>query len=637
MLKKTVDFLSNLQMTIVSAFFLLLSFALGALGVDFFIDPAWISVIISGFPLLYLAIWRLIYNEGISKISSALLISIAMLAAVIIGDLFAAGEVAFIMSLGALLEEKTIDRAKRGLEKLISLAPVTGRVINGSEEEIVAQEQIKKGSVIRVLPGERIACDGTVIEGRSAADNSIMTGESLPVDIKPGDEVYCGSINLYGSVDILAKTSWKNSSLHRLIKLIEDAENKQAPMQRTADKFASYLVPLVLLIAIFAYIFTRDIISSVTILVVFCPCSLVLATPTAIMAAIGQATKQGVIIKSGDALEKMANIKVFAFDKTGTLSEGKLSVSDIVSFDKTYTSNDLLGLCASVELRSEHPIAKAVLNHARKNEVDITKSIDFEMQAGGGVAAIIKGKKVICGSEGYILSAGISISEQIDSTLSKARESGKLAVLIAIDEKLAGLISLNDKKRPESKALISELKALNLRLAMLSGDNEKTAKHFASELGISDTRANLLPEDKVKCVQSLEKESGMVCMVGDGINDAPALKTAGVSVAVGAIGKDMAIDAADIALMGGDISKILYLKKLADATLKTIKIGIALSMTINFIAIILSLMKVLNPTTGALVHNAGSVFVVLIAALLYDRRFSPHCHNIDFRSVREKI
>ena len=329
-MKKLNDFLSGTPMTIVSGVFLIVSLLMSINGINPIFDPAWISVIISGIPLLYLAIWRIIYNKGIAKISSALLISIAMIAAIAIGDLFASGEVAFIMAIGAILEDMTTNRARKGLKKLVDIAPKTARRVVGGHDELVPPEEIAIGDTVRILPGESIPIDGRIISGTTSVDQTIMTGESLPIDKEEGDEVFAGTINLYGAIDIEAEKTCSDSSLEKLIRLVEEAERRKAPIQRIADTWASWLVPAALLIAIIAYFITGDIVRAVTVLVVFCPCALVLATPTAIMAAIGQATKNGVIIKSGEALERMGKADVIAFDKTGTLTFGSPSVSDVI-------------------------------------------------------------------------------------------------------------------------------------------------------------------------------------------------------------------------------------------------------------------------------------------------------------------
>lgn len=630
MLKKLNDFLAGLPMTIVAGVFLLLDlvphlmeeFGGAQVHTSFLpFDPAWVTIIINGIPLLYLAVWRIVHNSGISKISSALLICIAMFAAIGIGDLFAAGEVVFIMAIGALLEEATTNRAKKGLKNLISLAPTKGRRLKDGKEEMIPAEEIHQGDVLRILPGETIPVDGTIISGETSVDQSIMTGESLPVDKGVGEEVFCGTINRFGSIDIAATKVGENSSLQKLIRMVQDAENKQAPMQRIADRVASWLVPVALLIAVGAYILSRNIVTAVTVLVVFCPCALVLATPTAIMAAIGQATKHGVIIKSGEALEKMGKVDTIAFDKTGTLTYGRLDVSDIISFDEEVGEAELLSLAASAEAKSEHPLGKAIVAYAKAKEVPLIESIAFRMTTGKGIFAEVDNRSLLCGNEKFLAENGVLIDNRVGPALERLRAQGKASILVADGSCCIGVIALSDVLRPEAKGMVSRLEDMHTRTVLLTGDHQKTADYFAQQVGISEVRAELLPEEKVQNIEKLQAENHKVCMIGDGVNDAPALKTADVSVAMGSMGSDIAIDAADVALMSDDIAKIPYLKRLSNATVKTIKVSITLSMCINFAAIVLSLMQVLTPTTGALVHNAGSCFVVLIAALLYDRKF----------------
>lgn len=630
MLKKLNDFLASLPMTIVAGVFLLLDlvphlmeeFGGAQVHTSFLpFDPAWVTIIISGIPLLYLAVWRIIHNPGISKISSALLICIAMFAAIGIGDLFAAGEVVFIMAIGALLEEATTNRAKKGLKNLINLAPTKGRRLKDGKEEMIPAEEIRQGDILRILPGETIPVDGTIISGETSVDQSVMTGESLPVDKGVGEVVFCGTINRFGSIDIAATRVGENSSLQKLIRMVQDAENKQAPMQRIADRVASWLVPVALLIAILAYVFSGNIVTAVTVLVVFCPCALVLATPTAIMAAIGQATKHGVIIKSGEALEKMGKVDTIAFDKTGTLTYGRLDVSDMISFDEKISETGLLSLAASAEAKSEHPLGKAIVAYAKAKEVPLTESTAFRMTTGKGIFAEVDNRSLLCGNEKFLAENGVLIDNRVGPALERLRAQGKASILVADGSCCIGVIALSDVLRPEAKGMVSRLEDMHTRTVLLTGDHQKTADYFAQQVGISEVRAELLPEEKVQNIEKLQAENHKVCMIGDGVNDAPALKTADVSVAMGSMGSDIAIDAADVALMSDDIAKIPYLKRLSNATVKTIKVSITLSMCINFAAIVLSLMQVLTPTTGALVHNAGSCFVVLIAALLYDRKF----------------
>ena len=621
MIKKINTFLSSLPMTIIGGIFLILSFIFMKNKINIFIDPAWITVIICGIPLLYLAISRLIFNKGINKISSALLITIALISAISIGELFAGGEVAFIMAVGAILEEITTEKAKKGIKNLINLSPVQGRKITDKKEEIVSIDKIKKGDILRVLPGEIIPVDGIIVDGESSIDQSIITGESIPIDKTINDEVFCGTINKFGSIDIKTVNIGENSSLQKLIKMIKDAEKKQAPMQRIADKTASYLVPISLIIAIIVGIVTNNIVRAITILVVFCPCALVLATPTAIMAGIGQATKYGVIIKSGEALETMGKVNSIAFDKTGTLTHGKLEVSDITLIDKKISETELLNLVASAESKSEHPLGKSIVSYASKHQINIQECKNFKMKSGKGIYAEINNKKIYCGNEKYLNENKINITEEVQNKLQEFQNNGKVSIIIAENLQCIGIIALSDVLRTESKEIIKELSKLNISTMLLTGDNKNTANYFAKKIGIKDVKANLLPEEKIKVIKELQNEGKKICMVGDGVNDAPSLKQADIGISMGVMGSDISVDASNIVLMTDDVTKIPYIKKLSNATINTIKLSITLSIIINFIAIICSAMGILNPTTGALVHNAGSCFVVLIAALLYDRKF----------------
>ena len=622
MVKKTNDFLAGWPMTAVGGVFLLASFVLPRVGVAWGEQLAWVCVVICGIPLLYLAIRRIVQNKGIAKISSALLISMAMIAAICIGDLFAAGEVAFIMEIGALLEDMTTARARKGLRKLIALTPETGRVLREGREVVVPASEICRGDLLRILPGETIPVDGVIVVGETSVDQSVMTGESLPVDKAKGDAVFAGTINRYGSIDIEATEVGADSSLSKLIRMVEEADRKQAPTQRIADRWASWLVPVALLIAIVAYLITGDIVRGVTVLVVFCPCALVLATPTAIMAAIGQATGHGVIIKSGEALETMGKVKTVAFDKTGTLTAGTLRVCDLVPLaDLDETA--LLRLAASAERRSEHPLGRAIVEGAEAKGIALADVSEFKMEAGKGVCAVAEGRTYRLGSEPYLLEHGVVLSDAARAALDGLRQAGKASVLVECEGTVLGIVALSDTLRPEAREMIAELKALGTRAALLTGDNEKAAAYAAERVGIEEVYAGLLPADKVDRLNAL-KTRGAVCMIGDGVNDAPALKTADVGVAMGAMGSDIAVEAADVALMTDDVSKVPYLKWLSNATVGTIKLAITLSMCINFVAVTLSVLGVLTPTTGALVHNAGSCFVVLLAALLYDRRYKPN-------------
>lgn len=621
MLKKTCEFCEGIPATVISGIFLILSFILSRLNVNLLIDPAWISVIISGFPILCGAVKKLITCRGVSKISSSLLITAAMIAAVGIGDLFAAGEVAFIMALGEILEDMTTDRAKRGIKELIKLAPTRARRITSGTEEMIAADDVVCGDILRILPGETIPADGVIVSGATSVDQSVMTGESLPVDKTAGDEVYCGTINRFGAIDIRATKVGDDSSLSRLIRMVKEAEENKAPMARTADRAASLLVPAALITALVCGLVTRDIVRAVTVLVVFCPCALVLATPTAIMAAIGQASQRGVIIKSGEALEKMGKVDTVTFDKTGTLTHGKLCVNEIISFNDAYDQNAILKLAASAESKSEHPLGCAITAFAKENNTELYEVENFEMKLGFGVAADVNGAKVICGSEKYVMDCGIESDESDMAYISSIRRNGPVPVVVCVDGIAVGAIMLSDVLRDEAVEAVSELREAHVNTVLLTGDKSESAEYFGSRAGITDIKAELLPQEKVGQILALQQEGRAVCMVGDGVNDAPALKMADVGVAMGKIGSDIAIEAADIALMSDNIVDLAYLKRLSVSTLNTIKLSITLSMCINIAAVVLSVAGLLGPTLGALVHNVGSVAVVMIAAMLYDRKF----------------
>ncbi len=620
MLEKILDAFESKIALLISGLSVLASLLLPIFGVEIkmWYDPAWLAVIISGIPLAHNAIKKLIRNKGISKISSALLITSAMIAAIAIGDVFAAGEVAFIMAIGELLEDLTTDRAKRGLTKLISLSPTTGRIIENGIERVIDATEIKVGDILRVLPGERIPVDGIIVSGQTSIDQAVMTGESLPVDKTEGDEVFSGTINLYGSVDVRAAKVGEDSSLGKLIRMVKEAEENKAPMHRIADKWASILVPVALLIAIAFGLIRQDIVVAVTVLVVFCPCALVLATPTAIMAAIGQATKHGVIIKSGEALEKLGKVDTVAFDKTGTLTYGALTVSDVIPFGTS--EGELISLAASAESKSEHPLGRAIYEFGKKHG-EFPTCDGFVMEAGKGVNATVNGKSIFCGNERYLTEKGVTVSDEVIEALTELRTSGKASVAVSDGNTVLGVIGLSDTVKPNAAQTVASLEKLGTEAVLLTGDNKYAAEYFGSKIGITNIKSELLPENKVDCVLSLREDGKTVAMVGDGVNDAPALKSADVGIAMGTMGSDVALEASDIAIMSDDISKLSYLKRLSNATVKTIKFSISLSLIINFAAIVLSFFKLLNPATGALVHNAGSVFVILIAALLYDRKF----------------
>jgi heavy metal translocating P-type ATPase len=623
MIKRLLKSLSTLPMIIVSGVFLAISLVLMLTGVRLPIDPAYVSILISGIPIAVAAIKGLFIGR---KITSALLITIAMLAAIFIKQAFAAGEVAFIMAIGGLLEDKTVAKASRGIQEMIELIPCCGRRIRNGLEEMVDVSEIKWKDILRVLPGESIPVDGKIIVGKTSVDQSIMTGESLPVDKSEGEDVYGGTINQFGAIDIEATTIGEDSSLQKMIRLVKEAESKKAPTQKIADSWASFLVPIALLIAIITLLTTNDGIRAVTVLVVFCPCALTLATPTSIMAAIGQATRHGVLIKSGEALENMGKVNIAAFDKTGTLTEGNLTVSDCVSFVDGISDEDLLTIAASVESKSEHPLGKTIVKYAKENEIKLYEVKDFVMLPGMGIIAKMGSREFICGNSKLLSDNQVGIFTDMQKTIAKLCGDGKALVLVGGElvpnkKKCIGVIALTDTIKKTASKMIDDLHDAKVKTVLLTGDHIEAANYFAKLAGIDEVHAELLPEQKVDEIKKMHNRGNVVSMIGDGVNDAPALKTADVGIAMGSIGSDIAIEAADIALMGDDVTLLPYIKRLSNATIKNIHFNIALSMTISFISIALSVTGILNPVTGALVHNVSSVLVVLNAARLYECKF----------------
>ena len=622
-LDKICKFLSGLKMTVLSMIFLILSAVLTFFKISFFVDFAVFTIIISGIPIIYFGLKNLLINK---KLTASLLISIAMAAAILTNEIFAAAEVAFIMALGGILEDLTIDKAKKGITKLLNLAPKTARKLNINDnlvtEETALAENIQKGDIIRVLAGEDIPADGVIISGETSVNQAIVTGESIPCDKQKGDIVFSGTTNCYGVMDIEVTKEYKDSTVQKLISLVKEAENKKAPAQRIADRWAGVLIPLAILFAVIIYFVTGEISRAVTILVVFCPCSFVLATPTSIMAAIGNATKKGIIVKDGIGLETVGRCTTFAFDKTGTLTEGKLTVSSIEKFSDV-SVDDILYLAASSEMKSEHPIGRAVVEYALSKDFKLNETVDFKMFSGKGIYSKLDNKRIYVGNEKFMEENDIELTGEMKKAVNSKRLDGKIALILAVNKEPKGIISLSDTIRENSIKVISELnEKMRLETVLLTGDSKLTAGYFAKKAGINTIYSNLLPKEKANKIEELQKEGKIVCMTGDGVNDAIALKTADVGISMGSFGSDIAIESSDIIITGDDPNKILYLRKLSNATIKTIKTNIIISMTINIISLTLSALGILVPVTGAIVHNIASVLVVLNASFLYDKKIN---------------
>lgn len=577
-------------------------------------EPAWVAIVLCGVPIILEACIGLITKFDIK---ADVLVSIALVAAVIIGEDFAAGEVAFIMQLGALLEEMTVSKARAGIEKLVRLTPQTARVLRGGREELIEASHVQVGDILRVIPGETIPVDGVILSGQTSVNQAVMTGESLPVDKKAGDTVASGTVNQFGAFTMEAKKVGEDSSIQRMIRLVQSADAGKAKIVGIADRWATWIVVAALSAAAATWFVTGEIIRSVTILVVFCPCALVLATPTAIMAGIGNVTKHGFLVREGDALERLAGVSEIAFDKTGTLTYGMPQVTAVWASETAIGKEQLYRLAAAAEASSEHPLGKAVVRGFQQlYGTALPRAEQFHMIVGSGVTACIEGRDVRAGNESMMEAAGTVLSKEAKDRAEEYIAQGSTIIYVAVDSAFAGFLALTDTVRRESAPMMQDLTRLGVQPVLLTGDNENAAKAIASQLGIQDVHAQCLPEDKLRHIRDYQNRQERICMIGDGINDAPSLKQSDVGIAMGGIGSDIAIDAADIVLVDDEVKELPHLVALSKRMMFTIKCNLTFSMTLNFIAVALAMVGILNPVVGALVHNAGSVIVIVNSAFL---------------------
>jgi heavy metal translocating P-type ATPase len=580
----------------------------GSLTSIYGFDLAMLLALVGGFPI-YLDSLRALLQR---KISADLAVSLAAVAALYIGQYIVAAEVIFIMLIGESLEHFAIDRTRSGIAALLALRPHEARVRRGEQEQVIHADEVLADDIVLVRPGDRIPVDGRVVAGSSSVDQSPITGESLPADKTVGDGVFAGTINLYGAMELAVERLGHDTTLEQIIHLVEEAEAAKAPTQRLADRYAAWFVPVVIVAAVLTGVITRDIVRSVAVLVVACPCALVLATPTAIAAGIGSLVRRGVLVKGGAVLESLGRLRTVVFDKTGTLTQARLRIAEIVPAAGQDEAT-ILRLAAAVERQSEHPIGRLLVERAESDRIALPEAEQFAARPGLGAEAVVEGKVVRVGSPRYLETAGIAVSADLQARLGELGRQGCTTVLVAVDEEAVGAVAVNDTLRPEAHAAIHRLHHLNIqRIVMLTGDHEAAAGWVARALHIHEVRSGLLPADKVEAVRQLQREAAPVAMVGDGINDAPSLVAADVGVTLAEIGTDVAIASADLVLMGDDLGKLVDAVACGQRMLRIIWQNIiAFALIVNVLAVGAASMGWLSPVAAAVLHQVSSLTVVL--------------------------
>ncbi len=606
----------------------------GKVTVIYGFDLALILALVGGFPIYIEALLALVKG----RLTADLAVSLAAIAALYIGQYAVAAEVILIMLIGEALEHFAIDRTRTGIAALLALRPDTARVRHGDHEHVVPVEEITPEHIVIVRPGDRIPVDGRVLAGNSSVDQSPITGESLPADKIVGDEVFAGTINMFGALELSVERLGEDTTLERIIHLVEEAEAAKAPTQRLADRYAAWFVPIVLVAAGVAFFFTRDVVRSVAILVVACPCALVLATPTAIAATMGALVRRGVLIKGGAVLEHLGKLGCVVFDKTGTLTLARLRIARVVAA-AGYDKSDVLRAAAAVERHSEHPVGRLIVDNARGDGIDPPESTGFTAHPGLGAEAIWDGQTIRVGSPRYLQQAGIESNAEMDRVVAERSEAGCTVVLVARGKKIIGAVAVQDTIRGEAQDAVDRLRGLGIeRIVMLTGDNRAAAKSVGDALGIDDVRSELMPADKVDAVRRLQSESAPVAMVGDGINDAPSLVAADVGVAMAEIGTDVTISSADVVLVGDDLRKLLDAVACSRRMKKIIWQNILVfALVFNVLFVVGASMGWVSPVVAAVLHQVSSLTVVLNSMrMLVDMHRLRHRAEHLWQDIRRK-
>ena len=578
------------------------------------------AALIAGFDIAQRA-WRSLRQR---HISIELLVTIAAAGALVIGEYWEAAAVTFLFLFGAYLEARTLGQTRRVLQGLLELAPTTAIVLRNDRQVEIMPHEVIPGETVLIKPGAKIPVDGDVIDGRSAVDESAITGESIPVEKGAGTAVFAGTVNQAGLLKVKATGVGSDTTLARIIRRVEEAQEEKAPTQRFIERFARWYTPFIILLSGAAYLITRDLELALTLLVIGCPGALVISTPVSIVAGIGRAAKRGILIKGGEYLENAGKISALALDKTGTLTAGRPVVTDIIALQSVVAAGgngratvmeenrqQVLYWAAIAEAGSEHPLAQAIVAAADSTE-PIPHADQFETFTGQGVQATYLGHQIGVGTNYLMANLGISIPTMAQIQLDKLQREGKTAVFVALDGLLIGVLGIADQIRPTAPEMVHRLRVAGLnKVLMLTGDNERTAQAIAAAAGIHTVHADLLPEDKLELIRQLQSEGHVVAMVGDGINDAPALATADIGIAMGAAGTDVAIETADIALMTDDLLKIPEALHLSRATLNNIRQNVIIALVTVALLLAGVLLGKVHMAGGMLVHEASVMVVIL--------------------------
>ena len=567
------------------------------------------ATLIAGLPIFRKAFQAIRYKiVGIDA-----LVTIAVTGAVIIGEYWEAAAVTFLFILGDYLESRTIEKTRSSIRSLMDLAPDQARVRRPEGEVVLSPNEVVRGDLIIVKPGEKIAVDGSVIEGTAYVNQAAITGESIPINRLNGDEVFSGTIIESGYLVIRAEKVGEDTTFARILHMVEEAQDKKAKAQKSLEKFSRWYTPSIILLSAVLYVFTRDIRLALTLLVISCPGALVISTPVSIVAGIGNGAKHGVLIKGGEIIEKLGTVKAVAFDKTGTLTEGKPGVTHIKSFGMS--EDEVLRIAAIGESYSEHPLGQAIIREAEKRlNIKLTSPEQAEIIIGRGLRFTLDGQDYLIGNRKLFEQTAIDLDNHEDY-LKLEETKGQTAVILGTETDILGIISIADTIRNDAKELVRELKRLGVKhIAMLTGDNQRAAKAVADQLGLDAYYAELLPQDKVEVLNSLGDKYGSVAMVGDGVNDAPALATADLGVAIGGAGTDVAMETADVVLMSEDIHRLSYAVGLSRATVNNIRQNIIFALAVVAVLLAGVIFRTVNMSLGMLVHE-GSVLLVILNAM----------------------